>query len=136
MYKKREVPPGTVHKSGEDYLEAILVLSMKQDYVRSIDVASFLGYSKPSVSIAMSFLKDSNFITMDEEHFIHLTEEGKKIANKIYERHQFFTKFLMQIGVEEEAAEEDACKMEHAISEKSFDLMKNFLEPLLKSQDQ
>lgn len=135
MYKKKEVPSRTVHKSGEDYLEAILILSMKQNHVRSIDVTNYLNYSKPSVSIAMSFLKDSDLITMDEKHFIHLTDEGRKIAKKIYERHEFFTKFLIKIGVDEKIAEEDACKMEHAISEKSFEHMKAFFEPFTKSEE-
>lgn len=135
MSKKREISPGTVHKSGEDYLEAILILSTKKDVVRSIDIANFLNYSKPSVSVAMSFLKDANYITMDDNHFIYLTEEGRKIASKIYERHEFFTEFLIKIGVDEETAEEDACKMEHAISAKSFDRMKAFFEPYMKPEE-
>ena len=130
MNKKKLVVPGTIHKSGEDYLEAILVLSGQKENVRSIDIVNLLNYSKPSVSVAMSVLGEAGYIVMDENHFIHLTEDGRKIAEEIYERHRFFENFLIKIGVSRETAEEDACQMEHAISAESFDRMKEFMEQL------
>ena len=115
-----------VHESGEMYLEAILVLSGEKGSVRSVDVSEYLGYSKPSVSRAMGILKKEAYITMDKDGTITLTEAGRQIAEKIYERHTLLTKLLMQIGVDEETASADACKLEHAISEKSFDAIKRF----------
>ena len=117
-----------VHKAGEDYLEAILILASSKGAVRSIDVANFLNYSKPSVSRAVSVLKEAGYLMMDKDHFLYLTEEGKTIAEKIYERHRFFTDFLIRVGVDSETAERDACQMEHAISAKSFEKLKEFLE--------
>ena len=115
-----------VHESGEMYLEAILVLSGEKGSVRSVDISEYLGYSKPSVSRAMGILKKEAYITMDKDGTITLTEAGRQIAEKIYERHTLLTKLLMQIGVDEETASADACKLEHAISEKSFDAIKLF----------
>ena len=116
-----------IHESGEDYLEAILMIKKRSGNVRSIDVARELSFSKPSVSVAMKNLKTSNYITVDENGFINLTEAGQEIADKIYERHTFLTNWLTSMGVDPEVAAEDACKMEHAISSESFSAIKNFV---------
>ena len=110
------------------YLETIYVLSKERDTVRSVDVAEHLGYSKPSVSRAMGILKNGEYITMDAHGALTLTETGKEIAEKIYERHTFLTKFLMGIGVSEATASEDACKIEHVISDEAFEAMKRHTE--------
>ena len=116
-----------IHESGEDYLEAILMIKKRSGNVRSIDVARELSFSKPSVSVAMKKLKTSNYITVDENGFINLTEAGQEIADKIYERHTFLTNCLTSLGVDPEVAAEDACKMEHAISSESFSAIKKFV---------
>lgn len=116
-----------IHESGEDYLEAILMIKKRSGNVRSIDVARELSFSKPSVSVAMKNLKTSNYITVDENGFINLTEAGQEIADKIYERHTFLTNWLTSLGVDPEIAAEDACKMEHAISSESFSAIKKFV---------
>ena len=116
-----------IHESGEDYLEAILMIKKRSGNVRSIDVARELSFSKPSVSVAMKNLKTSNYITVDENGFINLTEAGQEIADKIYERHTFLTNWLTSMGVDPEVAAEDACKMEHAISSESFSAIKKFV---------
>ena len=116
-----------IHESGEDYLEAILMIKKRSGNVRSIDVARELSFSKPSVSGAMKNLKTSNYITVDENGFINLTEAGQAIADKIYERHTFLTNWLTSMGVDPEVAAEDACKMEHAISSESFSAIKKFV---------
>ena len=116
----------SVRESGEMYLEAILVLSVEKGSVRSVDVSEYLGYSKPSVSRAMGILKKEAYISVDKDGIITLTEAGRQIAEKIYERHTLLTKLLMQIGVDEETASADACKLEHDISDKSFDAIKRF----------
>ncbi len=108
------------------YLEAIHVLSLERDAVRSIDISEHLGYSKPSVSRAVGLLKNGGYITVDKDGFITLTDAGKEIAEKIYERHTLLTRFLCSIGVDEETASEDACKLEHAISDKSFAAIKDY----------
>ena len=113
-----------IHESGEMYLEAILVLTKKNGYVRSIDVSEYLGYSKPSVSRAMGILRSGEYITMDKDGSITLTDSGLAIAEKIFERHTVLTRLLMNLGVSEETAAADACKMEHAISEESFKAIK------------
>lgn len=110
--------------SGEDYLETILVLKKKLGMVRSIDVARHMGVSKPSVCVAVNTLKDGGFLTMDENHFLHLTNEGRKVAEEIYERHCFFTERLIAAGVDPKTAEVDACRIEHAISDESFSKLK------------
>ena len=115
-----------IHESGEDYLEAILMIKKRSGNVRSIDIARELSFSKPSVSVAMKNLKTSNYITVDENGFINLTEAGQEIADKIYERHTFLTNWLTSLGVDPEVAAEDACKMEHAISSESFSAIKKF----------
>ena len=116
-----------IHESGEDYLEAILMIKKRSGNVRSIDVARELSFSKPSVSVAMKNLKTSNYITVDENGFINLTEAVQEIADKIYERHTFLTNWLTSLGVDPEVAAEDACKMEHAISSESFSAIKKYV---------
>lgn len=113
-----------VHESGEMYLEAILVLTRKNGFVRSIDVSEYLGYSKPSVSRAMGILRKGEFITMEKDGAIALTESGRQIAEMIYERHTVLSQLLMQLGVSQETAIADACKLEHAISDESFQAIK------------
>lgn len=113
-----------IQESGENYLEAILMLKEKNGYVRAIDIAHELGFSKPSVSRAMSILKKEGHIETDGLNQILLTESGRKIAETIYERHQILTKFLVSIGVDEKTAAEDACRIEHVISPLSFDMIK------------
>ena len=114
-----------VGKSAEDYLEAILVLGTKLPVVRSVDVSNELGYKKSSVSIAMKNLREKKYITMTDAGYIYLTEEGKKIAESVYERHQFFTNILQELGVSKEIASKDACRIEHVISQESFEAIKN-----------
>ena len=117
-----------IHASGEDYLEAVLILQKKQGMVRSIDLARHMGFSKPSISHAVGVLRDGGFLTMDEDGFLHLTEDGREVAEKIYERHQFFTEQLVAVGVDRETAERDACRIEHAISEETFQKLKASVE--------
>ena len=114
--------------SGEDYLETILVLHKKTDMVRSVDVARHMGVSKPSVCVAVNTLKDGGFLAMDEDHFLHLTDVGREVAEKIYERHCFFTEQLITAGVDPKTAEADACRIEHIISDESFDRLKEAAE--------
>ena len=114
----------TVRESGEMYLEAILVLAKKSGYVRSIDVSEYLGYSKPSVSRAMGLLKNGGYIKVDENGYITLLEPGREVAEMIYERHTLLTKFLVHLGVSPDTAAEDACKLEHVISNESFQAIK------------
>ena len=116
-----------LQESGEMYLEAIYVLSKAQTMVRSIDVSEYLGYSKPSVSRAMGILRSGGYITVDKDGSITLTETGLEIAEKIYARHTLLTRLLVHIGVSEETAAEDACKLEHAISDESFEALKKFV---------
>lgn len=110
-----------VNESTENYLEMILILQKKKGYVRSIDIATELGVTKPSVSHAMKLLRENNYIIMNPDGSIVLTETGSKIAERMYERHSKLAKFLMSLGVDEETAFIDACKMEHDISDKSFE---------------
>lgn len=111
-------------ESGEMYLETIYVLSLQSSSVRSIDVAEHLGYSKPSVSRAVGLLKKDGLLLMDEMGYLKLTESGEERARRIYERHTVLSKLLMRLGVDEETATEDACRIEHYISDKSFDAIK------------
>ena len=119
MEKKRHTTA-----SGEDYLEAILVLRRQKGMVRSVDVARHMGVSKPSVCVAVNTLKDGGFLTMDEDQFLHLTDVGREVAEKIYERHCFFTEQLIAAGVDPRIAEADACRIEHVISNESFSRLK------------
>ncbi len=113
-----------LQESGEMYLETIYVLSKKSNAVRGIDIADHLGYSKPSVSRAVGVLKEEGLVKKDSEGFFKLTEAGEIIAKRIYERHTVLTKLLIDLGVDEETATEDACRVEHYISDKTFDAIK------------
>ena len=117
-----------IYASGEDYLEAVLVLQKKKVVVRSVDLARHMGFSKPSISHAVGVLKNGGFLTVDEDGYFHLTEDGREVAEKIYERHQFFTEQLVAVGVDRETAERDACRIEHAISEEAFQKLKASVE--------
>ncbi len=114
-------------ESGEMYLESIFVLCKTKKSVRSIDVAEHMGYSKPSVSRAVGLLKKEGYIGVDNEGYITLTDAGKKTAKKIFERHTVLTRVLTAMGVDEKTASEDACRMEHIISEKTFNAMKKMI---------
>lgn len=113
-----------LHASGEDYLETILILQKQCGMVRSVDVARYMSVSKPSVCRAVGVLRDGGFLEMDEDHFLYLTDAGRKIAEEIYARHRFFTERLIAAGVDPETAEADACRLEHAISSESFARLK------------
>lgn len=117
-----------LQESGEMYLETILVLSKKKPTVRSIDVGEYMEFSKPSVSRAIGLLKNGGYVTVDKNGFIYLTDAGREIAEKIYERHTVLTRLLVSLGVDKETAAEDACKMEHAISDVSFAAIKRKFE--------
>ena len=117
-----------LQESGEMYLESIYVLSQKLNGVHSIDISEYMGYSKPSVSRAVGLLKKGGYIQIDEENHIILTESGLEIAEKIYERHTLLTATLMNLGVPEEIALRDACKMEHAISDESLEAIRRHME--------
>ena len=117
-----------LQESGEMYLESIYRLSLKSDAVRSVDISEYMGYSKPSVSRAVNLLKNGGYIVMDEENYITLTETGREIAEKIYNRHTVLTALLIRLGVSEATASEDACRMEHAISDESFNAIRNHME--------
>ena len=116
-----------IHKSAEDYLEMILMLREQKGYTRSIDIASALGVTKPSVSFAMKRLRENGYILMDENNYINLTEKGMEIARRIYDRHKALTRFLLQLGVDESTAREDACKIEHDISDVTYRAVLNQL---------
>ena len=116
-----------LQESGEMYLESIYVLSQRSSYVRSIDISEYMGYSKPIVSRAVNLLKNGGYIVMDEENYITLTESGREVAEKIYSRHTVLTKMLVALGVPQEVAAEDACRMEHTISDVSFEAIKRHM---------
>ena len=120
-----------LQESGEMYLEAILVLHRKNGHVRSIDVSEYLGYSKPSVSRAMGLLKEGGYIVVEDDGGLLLTDAGREIAEKIYERHTLLTMLLVKLGVSEETAAADACKLEHAISDESFRAIKEYVHNVL-----
>ncbi len=122
----------SVHESGEMYLEAILVLSRKNGFVRSIDVSEYLGYSKPSVSRAVGILKSGDYILVDKDGAITLTDTGRAIAEKIFERHTVLTRLLMKLGVGEDTAAADACRLEHAISDESFQAIKRYAADIIQ----
>ena len=117
-----------LHQSGEDYLEAILLLQKEKEMVRSVDVARHMGVSKPSVCHAVNSLKDGGFLVMDEDRFLHLTDVGRDVAEKTYEKHCFFTRLLTEAGVDPKTAEQEACCMEHVISENSFRHLKQSMD--------
>lgn len=117
-----------IQKSAEDYLETILMLSFSGEGVHSINIAAAMNFSKPSVSIAMKKLRENGYVTVDEEDHIHLTESGKAIAEKIYERHIVLTDMLTRLGVDADTAREDACRIEHVISDESFEAIRALLE--------
>ena len=117
-----------IHESGEDYLEAILALRQEKGFVRSVDVAQRMGFSKPSISRAMSILRSDGYVTMERDGRLELTESGEQVAQSIYERHKLLTRWLIHLGVTPEVAAEDACRIEHDISEETFQCMKTHLE--------
>ena len=116
-----------LHESAEMYLETIYVLTQQSANVRSIDIAEHMSYSKPSISRAVGLLKQGGYVSVDSDGFITLTDAGLAVAQKIYERHTLLTRLLVRLGVEPEVASEDACKLEHAISDQSFDAIKRFV---------
>ena len=120
-----------LQESGEMYLETILILS-RRGAVRSLDVAEYMHFSKPSVSRAVSLLKNGGFIVVDKKGFIELTDAGREVADSMYERHRLLTSLLTMLGVDEETAAEDACKIEHDISEKSFEAIKKHVKLYMK----
>ena len=115
------------HESREDYLEAILILSQKLPMVRSIDVANYMDFSKPSVSVAVSNLKNALLLTVANDGGLHLTEAGRALAEQVYERHNLLTEWLISLGVDEETAATDACRIEHVISQSSFECLRTHL---------
>ena len=117
-----------MQESGEMYLETIHLLCKKQRDVRAIDVGEYMGYSKPSVSRALSILKSGGYVETDEHGFLSLTKTGKNIAEKIYAKHQLLVEFLAGIGVEESIAEQDACRMEHIVSDTTYEALKKYME--------
>ena len=120
-----------LQESGEMYLETILVLSQKNQFVRSIDVCEYMGYSKPSVSRAVGLLKKDGFITVEKDGHIFLTEKGRTVAEKILSRHTILTEMLVRLGVSRETASNDACRIEHVVSDETFDAIKNHLQKYL-----
>lgn len=119
-----------LQESGEMYLETILILSGKKDKVHAVDISEYMGYSKPSVSRAVGLLINGEYITVEQDGSILLTPNGRQVAETIYERHQLLTHYLMSIGVSEEVAADDACKIEHVISAESFDALKHHIESI------
>lgn len=119
-----------IHASGEDYLEAVLVLQKEKGMVRSVDLARHMGFSKPSISHAVGVLRDGGFLTMDTDGYLHLTEAGREVAEKIYERHCVLTSGLIKLGVDPKQAETDACRMEHVVSDESFQKLRKALEDI------
>ena len=115
----------SLYASGEDYLEAILVLQKQKGMVRSVDVARHMEVSKPSVCHAVATLREGGFLTMDSDYFLHLTDVGREAAEQIYEKHRFFTDRLIEAGVDPETAERDACRIEHVISQESFERLRD-----------
>ena len=116
-----------IQGSAENYLEGILMIKERNGEVRSIDIVNELGFSKPSISVAMKNLRNNGYITMDTKGFIDLTEKGMAIAETMYERHKLFTRWLVELGVNEKTAKEDACRLEHVMSAETFSAIKNFI---------
>ncbi len=127
--KNNSLIGGAMHiqESGEMYLETILILSKKQPHVRSIDVGEYMGFSKPSVSRAVGLLKTGGYITVDEDGYLFLTELGLELATKIYERHNILTTFLCSLGVDSDTASQDACRIEHVLSDESLEAIKRHI---------
>ncbi len=121
-----------LQESGQMYLESIYVLSQRNSYVRSIDVCEYMGFSKPSVSRAVGLLKEGEYITVDRDGYITLTEKGIGVAQKMYERHTILTNFLVKLGVDEKIAAEDACKIEHHLSDESFNALKEHAKRMME----
>ena len=121
-----------IHQSAEDYLEAILILKNQKGAVRSINIAVHMHYSKPSISRAVSLLRENGYIVVDKDGYITLTDAGMEIASRIYERHELIRKWLIKIGVPEEVAAQDACKMEHDLSVVTFERMKAYIQKTLE----
>ena len=121
-----------IHESAENYLETILVLQKRNGYVRSIDIATELNFSKPSISNAMKQLRSKGYIQMDESRLITLTEKGRKVAEQIYERHQLISEFLEMLGVDSQTAAEDACKIELVLSKETFEKFKDHVNEMKK----
>ena len=119
-----------IRKSAEDYLEAMLMMKEQHGYIRSIDVAQQLGVTKPSVSYATKQLRENGYITMDHANFIVLTDKGMEIADRIYTRHKVLTDFFKKLGVDEATAREDACKVEHDLSEETFHALRTHIEKM------
>ena len=117
-----------IKESGENYLETILMLNRKKGSVRAIDIANEMGFSKPSVSVAMKNFRESGYVALDGDGFIVLTEKGMDVAEKIYERHNLIADFLIKIGVDEQTAYDDSCKIEHCLSDITFEKLKEFLD--------
>lgn len=122
-----------LHASGEDYLEAVLILQRQNGMVRSVDLARHMGYAKPSISHAVAVLRKGGYLITDTDGYLHLTNDGRGIAEAIFERHQFFTNQLIDAGIDPAIAEEEACRMEHAISDETFQKLKGHL--LKKAED-
>lgn len=118
----------TIQKSAEDYLEMILMIRQQKGFVRSIDVAQALGVSKPSVSVAMKKLRENDYITFDKDNYILLSVAGEQVARRMYERHKTLTELLMRLGVAEKTAKEDACKIEHDLSEETFEAICRYMQ--------
>lgn len=125
---KRQVIRLHLQESGEMYLETILVLTKERSYVRSVDIGEHMGFSKPSVSRAVGLLRSGGYITVSEDGAIHLTDAGREVAEKIYERHTLLTGWLVRIGVDAETASEDACRIEHHLSDTTFEAIKRYVE--------
>ena len=121
-----------IHESAENYLETILVLQKRNGYVRSIDIATELNFSKPSISNAMKQLSSKGYIQMDESRLITLTEKGRQVAEQIYERHQLISEFLEMLGVDRQTAAEDACKIEHVLIKETFEKFKDHVSQMKK----
>lgn len=115
-----------LQESGEMYIESLYVLSKQRQFVRAIDIGEYMGYSKPSVSRALGLLKSGGFVTSDKDGYLFLTEQGLEVAEKMYERHTLLCEFLTAIGVDEQTANDDACKIEHVISDSTFEAIKKY----------
>ena len=115
-----------MQESAQDYLESILILSQKKEHVRATDICNYFGYARATVSVFLKQLKENGYVTVSEHNHIYLTDAGREVAEQMYERHQFFTEFLVKIGVSEETAKKDACRIEHYVSQETFDAIKAY----------